>query len=291
MKHRHKLSQRQRQRPAPSSRRLEVDKTADEQPFSSAGNAKRRAAHHMHAEGKRPKPRLDKFRRGGRRTKRFDDGGAAAGLTRPNDPGNEIAGADRDRPKGALERLGRELMGPKSAYKRGGRSKKYDVGGVTSLAAPPPSFNTPTGADFAFSPRPNPIVAMVQSEMPPIDTAAKVMAARAKTAGQVKGIFPLPSRAPGSPTAIGNKSGGRIQRQQHRRRHFDDGGIADASPATPPALAYGNGPPAPPRIGSDGTPISVSAPRANDPTFLNRQAAAQKAAQMKQRIRQLEKGR
>ena len=157
MKHRHKLSQRQRQRPAPSSRRLEVDKTADEQPRSIASKLKKSSMHSMRAEGGRTKLRLDKFRRGGRRTKRFDDGGAAAGSTRPNDPGNEIAGADRDRPKGALERLGRELMGPKSAYKRGGRqrSRKYDVGGTAPppsfSAPPPPSFNTPTGADFAFS--------------------------------------------------------------------------------------------------------------------------------------------
>ena len=85
MKHRHKLSQRQRQRPASKSRRSEARET-DEQPRSSAGNAKRRAAHHMHAEGKRPKPRLDKFRRGGRRAKRYDDGGVAGGSTRsPNE--------------------------------------------------------------------------------------------------------------------------------------------------------------------------------------------------------------
>ena len=79
MKHRHRLAQRQRQRPASPSRRAEVDEETDEQPRAGAGNAKRRAAHHMHAEGKRPKPRLDKFRRGGRRTKRFDEGGVAGG--------------------------------------------------------------------------------------------------------------------------------------------------------------------------------------------------------------------
>ena len=161
MKHRHKLSQRQRQRATSQSRRSEAQET-DEQWRSSAGNTKSRAAHHMRAEGKRPKPRLDKFRRGGRRSKRYDDGGVAggAGSTRPNDPGNEIAGADRDRPKSTLERLGRELMGPKSAYKRGGRPKHrgYDAGGATP---PPIAFGSPSLQDIAFSPKPNPLVAMI----------------------------------------------------------------------------------------------------------------------------------
>jgi hypothetical protein len=112
---------------------------------------------------------------------------------------------------------------------------------------------------------------------------------RAKAAGQPKkNIFTgLQPSGAGGP---GQKKGGRIQRQQ--RRHDDGGSVADASSARPAALAYGNGPPAPPQITNDGTPISASAPRTNDPTFLIRQAAAQKAAQMKQRVKQLEgKGR
>jgi hypothetical protein len=79
MKHRH-TRQQQRPKPASRNRRLEVDKTADEQPFSSAANTKKRAAHSMKAEGGKTKPRLDKFRRGGRqRPKKYDDGGTVSG--------------------------------------------------------------------------------------------------------------------------------------------------------------------------------------------------------------------
>ena len=78
MKHRHRLAQRQRQRPASSSRRAEVYE--DEQPHSSAGKAKKRTAHQMRAEGGKTKPRLDKFRRGGRPRNRYDNGGPAGSL-------------------------------------------------------------------------------------------------------------------------------------------------------------------------------------------------------------------
>jgi hypothetical protein len=133
MKHRHRLAQRQRQRPASSSRRAEVYE--DEQPSSSGSNAKKRAAHQMRAEGGKTKHRLDKFRRGGRPRNRYDNGGpagSAAGSTRSaDDPGGELATANRER-KGTLGRLQDELLGPKSAYKRGGRQrpKRYDDGGL-----------------------------------------------------------------------------------------------------------------------------------------------------------------
>ena len=180
MKHRHKLSQRQRQRPAPLSRRLEVDKTADEQPRSIASKLKKSSMHSMRAEGGRTKLRLDKFRRGGRRTKRFDDGGAAAGSTRPNDPGNEIAGAGRrDRPKGALERLGRELIGPRVGLQARRptaveeiRRRRYGSPAKLQCASPAKLQCAHWGRP-RFSAKPNPIVAMVQSEMPPVDTVRK----------------------------------------------------------------------------------------------------------------------
>jgi hypothetical protein len=282
VKHRHKLSQRQRQRAASQSSHSEAQET-DEQPRSGAGNAKRRAAHHMHTEGKRPKPRLDKVR--ARRPKRFDDGGTAGGNRGANDPGGEIAAANKER-KSTAGRISDELFGPRSAYKHGGRQKHrgYDAGG-----AAPSIFNPPTLQDLTTTPKQNYVASLVQKSMPPIDRAGQIMAARVAAPRAVQSVFPLPSRAPGTPGATGNKHGGRIQRQQ---RHYDDGGVADPSPVTPPALAYGNGPPAPPRLSSDGTAVAAAPPRANDPTFLNRQAAAQKAAQMKQRVRQLEgKGR
>ena len=76
MKHRH-TRQQQRLKPASRNRRPEVEKTADEQPFSSAVNIKKHSMLHMKAEGGRTKHRLDKFKRGGR-TKRFADGGATS---------------------------------------------------------------------------------------------------------------------------------------------------------------------------------------------------------------------
>ena len=89
----------------------------------------------MRAEGGKTKPRLDKFRRGGRSRNRYDNGGPAgstAGSTRSaDDPGGELATANRER-KSTLGRLQDELLGPKSAYKRGGRQRHrgYDDGGV-----------------------------------------------------------------------------------------------------------------------------------------------------------------
>jgi hypothetical protein len=57
---------------------------------------KRRSTHQVQTEGGRTKHRLDKFRRGGRSIKCYDDGGAAAGSTRsPDDPGGEIAAQTR----------------------------------------------------------------------------------------------------------------------------------------------------------------------------------------------------
>jgi hypothetical protein len=110
---------------------------------------------------------------------------------------------------------------------------------------------------------------------------------------------PSASKAKRRATYQGQAEGGRtkhrldkFRRGGRQPKRFDDGGIADASPAKPPALAYGNGPPAPPQLSSDGTPIPASPPRANDPSFVNRQIAAQKNAQLKQRLKQLEgKGR
>jgi hypothetical protein len=268
MKHRH-TRQQQRLKTASRNRRSEVDKTADEQPFSSAVNTKKRTAYHMKAEGGRTKHRLDKFRRGGRPRNRFDNGGPAsssAGSTRSaDDPGGELATANRER-KGTLGRLQDELLGPKSAYKHGGRQKhrRYDAGGAA----------TPSGADFISIPTVNPITKFVQQQLPPLSIRSQP-----RPAPQLKSVFPSVSG--------GSKRGGR---QPPRR--FDDGGLADASPVKPSNLVLGNGPPAPPQISDNGTPIPSPAPRANDPSFVNRQIAAQKNAQLKQRLKHLEgKGR
>ena len=83
MKHRHRLAQAQRRKPSTRNRRPDVDEASDEQPRSGAGKAKKSSMHHMKAEGGRTKLRLDKFRRGGRRTKRFDNGGTAGSALDP----------------------------------------------------------------------------------------------------------------------------------------------------------------------------------------------------------------
>jgi hypothetical protein len=172
VKHRHKLSQRQRQRAISQNRRSEVQEPLDEQP--QPGRAK--VKHSMHADGGKTKPRLDKFRRGGRRTRRLDDGGVAGGTgsTRPNDPGNELAEASKGR-KGTLGRIQDELLGPKSAYARGGRQKqrRFDDGGLvddddiasnvaggSSLGSNPGIFGSSLGGALST-------LAKVQGSVPP----------------------------------------------------------------------------------------------------------------------------
>jgi hypothetical protein len=63
-------------------------------------------------------------KKGGRvsRPKRFDDGGAA-GSTRPSDPGNEIASANKGRKSTADWIRDEVLGGTKPAYARGGRQR------------------------------------------------------------------------------------------------------------------------------------------------------------------------
>ncbi len=88
MKHRH-TRQQQRLKAASRNRRLEVDKTADEQPSSGVAKFKKSSMLHMKAEGGHTKNRLDKFRRGGRsRSKKADQAsllklanGGTAGLS------------------------------------------------------------------------------------------------------------------------------------------------------------------------------------------------------------------
>ena len=215
MKHRHKLSQRQRQRATSQSRRPEAQEM-DEQPRSSASKLKKSSMHSMRAEGGRTKLRLDKFRRGGRSRNRYDNGGpagsSAASTRSADDPGGELATATKER-KGTLGRIQDELLGPKSAYARGGRQKPrgYDAGGATP---PPIAFGSPSLQDIAFSPKPNPLVAIIQRNMPPVDTAGKVMAARAAASlASLQKNTNTPS-FPGSPKVPvpANKRGGRVKK-------------------------------------------------------------------------------
>lgn len=169
MKHRHRLQQQRHKAPSRTTRD-QIEEAADEQPSSS--RAKKRIRHQeMAVEGKRPRVRLDKYSRGSRRPKRFDDGGVASGSTRgPNDPGGELDAANKGR-KSTLDWIKDEIMGgTRPAYKHGGRqrSNKYDIGG----AAPPGGVNfppAPTGKDFITTPRQNPVVAFVQKGIPPMD--------------------------------------------------------------------------------------------------------------------------
>jgi hypothetical protein len=245
MKHRHKLAHPHRHKTASRNRRSDADKTADEQPFSSAVNTKKRTAYHMKAEGGRTKHRLDKFRRGGRSRNRYDNGGPAgstAGSTRSaDDPGNELAEASKGR-KGTLGRIQDELLGPKSAYKHGGRQKQrhFDDGGLvddddiasnaggsslgSSLGSGLSSFGNaistvaklqgsgPPPVPVPSSPAPqanNPSV-INQLYGPQAKLAARVKALEA--AGQQKSMFP------GKPKTPGSKQGGRAEQREVGRR-------------------------------------------------------------------------
>ena len=211
MKHRHKLAQAQRRKAAPRNRRFEVDEAADEPSQPAASRAKKHSMHHMHAEGGRTKRHQDKFRRGGRSTKRYDSGGSAgssAGSTRTaDDPGAEISAANRGR-KSTADWIRDEILGgTKPAYQRGGRQKRYAAGGAPpgGGAAPPiaagfgggPDFSPPTGMDFVAPPRVNQIVAMVRKNLTP-----KPLITPSRP----------PPPFPGPPTLPGSKQGGRIRK-------------------------------------------------------------------------------
>jgi hypothetical protein len=211
VKHRHKLAQAQRRRAAPRNTRFEADEASDEQPQPRSSRAKSRATHHMKAEGGRTKHRLDKFRRGGRSTKRYDDGGTAGGTTaptRPNDPGGEIAAANKGR-KSTLDWIRDELTGgTKPAYKHGGRSKKYAAGGP---AGPDPTGGMPSGPDFISTPTLNPITRFVQGNIPPNSRYLK----QGFTARP-----PVVPTKPGVPTSIllNSKRGGRIHKNRGKEK-------------------------------------------------------------------------
>jgi hypothetical protein len=193
VKHRH-VRQQQRLKTASRKRRLEVDKAADEQP--SSDKVKKSSMLHMKAEGGRTKHRLDKFRRGGR-PKRFEDGGT----TRSDDPGNEISAANKER-KGTLDRIQDELLGPRPAYKHGGRPRHrgYDAGG-----AAPSIFNPPTQQDLTTTPKQNYVASLVQN-------AGKNMSAR--TAATLASLQKNAPSFPGAPKipVPGIKKGGRVKR-------------------------------------------------------------------------------
>ena len=211
MKHRHKLRQQQRLKPASASRRLEVDKTAGEQPSSGVAKVKK-SSMHSHDARKADGPSFastSSVAADGRAT-RYDNGGpagsSAASTRSADDPGGELATATKERKSTADWIKDEVLGGTKPAYSRGGgqRPKKFDAGGAT---APPIAFGSPSLQDIAFSPKPNPLVAMIQKNMPPVDTAGKIMAARA--AASLASLQKNTPSFPGSPKVPGSKQGGR----------------------------------------------------------------------------------
>ena len=201
--------------------------------------------HSMRVEGGRTKPRLDKFRRGGRPRNRYDNGGPAgstAGSTRSaDDPGGELATATRER-KGTLGRIQDELLGPKSAYARGGRQKqrRFDDGGlvddndiaptadgsslgsslgsglsglgsaISTLAKVQGSGPPPVPVPSSPAPQANNPSVINQLYGPQAKLAARVKALEA--AGQQKSMFP------GKPKAPGSKQGGRAEQREAGRR-------------------------------------------------------------------------
>jgi hypothetical protein len=245
VKHRHKLAQAQRHKPASPSRRAKVYEETDEQPRSIAGKAKKRTAHQMRAEGGKTKPRLDKFRRGGRPRNRYDNGGPAgstAGSTRSaDDPGGELATAARER-KSTLGRIQDELLGPKSAYARGGRQKQrhYDDGGViadTDVAPSPGSPSLGSGFGSALSNLGSGLATMANargSGPPPIQVPSnaappandprfinQLYGPQAKLAARVKALEAAGQQktmVPGKPRMPGNRQGGRVQTNRGKEK-------------------------------------------------------------------------
>jgi hypothetical protein len=203
MKHRHKLQQ-QRRRTSSQDSRSEIHQAIEEQTVPGSGRTKMRL-HQMPAEGGRTKHRLDKFRRGGRSARRYDNGGpagsSAASTRSADDPGGELATANRER-KGPLGRMQDELLGPRPAYKHGGRPRHrgYDAGG-----AAPSIFNPPTQQDLTTTPKQNYVASLVQN-------AGKNMAAR--TAATLASLQKSAPSFPGSPKipVPGIKKGGRVKR-------------------------------------------------------------------------------
>jgi hypothetical protein len=205
VKHRHRLAQAQRRKPSSRNKSFEVDEASDEQPSSGVAKVKKSSMLHMKAEGGRTKHRLDKFRRGGRSRNTYDNGGpagsSAASTKNADDPGGELATANRER-KGPLGRMQDELLGPRPAYKNGGRPKHrgYDVGG-----AAPSIFNPPTQQDLTTTPKQNYVASLVKN-------AGKNMAASGAAA-----LASLQKNAPSFPGAPkipvpGIKQGGRVKR-------------------------------------------------------------------------------
>jgi hypothetical protein len=160
MKHRHKLQQ-QRQRTVSPNNAAELQE--DEEVLPGKAKPKKQGGS-IHAA--RAKHHLGKRSRVGQKPKRYDDGGSAGGTRSPNDPGDEIAAASRGR-KGTLGRIQDELLGPKSAYKRGGRldrARHYDAGGA---ASPPSAYEGSLLQQFNTTPQLNPVVKFVKQNQPP----------------------------------------------------------------------------------------------------------------------------
>jgi hypothetical protein len=246
VKHRHKLAQAQRHKPASPSRRAEVYEETDEQPHSGAGKAKKRTAHQMRAEGGKTKHRLDKFRRGGRPRNRYDNGGpagSAAGSTRSaDDPGGELATATRER-KSTLGRIQDELLGPRPAYKHGGRQRprRYDDGGLVDDSDVAPSTGgSSLGSGFsnalsnlgsglatmanARGSGPPPVPVPSSNSAPPANDPRfinQLYGPQAKLAARVKALEAAGQQktmVPGKPRMPGSRQGGRIDQREAGRR-------------------------------------------------------------------------
>ena len=266
MKHRHKLAQRQRQRPASPSRRADVNE--DEQLHSSASKLNKL-------------PCIPCARKA--------DGPSFASTS------SVVAGGEQNDmttvgpPAVALHRLEAPMIRGENSLRQTGNARVLSAGYRTNCSAQRAPTRavadrsledtTPAAQQLrqSRSVRPRCRTSPSHPSQTPFGDNSKEYAAsryrRKSYGGAGGGCACLPaekrpklSRFTKVPVP-GNQEGGRIKRQPRRR--YDDGGIADASPARAPALAFGDGPPAPPRLSSDGT-IGAAPPRANDPGFVNR---------------------
>jgi hypothetical protein len=204
MKHRHKLQQ-QRQKTASPNNAAELEE--DEEVLPGKAKPKKHGGS-IHAA--RAKHHLGKRGRIGQR-RRFEDGGTASGTRSPNDPGDEIAAANKGR-KGTLGRIQDELLGPKSAYARGGRldtPRGYDAGG----AAPPSNaYEGSLLQQFNTTPQLNPVVKFVKQNNP----APSLQAQPRSVPPPRVPTRPSPPRIPGVPS--GSKQGGRIYKNRAKEK-------------------------------------------------------------------------
>jgi hypothetical protein len=181
MKHRHRIKQRQHRETA----RSKINQSA-EQPLIGASKAKRSAQ--FIAEGRRPKYRLDKSPRGGRRFKRYGAGGAADAPGA--DPGQ---GADSNAPLS---------LNPADYSNVGMNAEGQWINSNTGKLLDQPPLLSPSGIAYMLQAANNPQV--------------KDLVKRVNAESELKRVLEYGADATSIPGGLAKQSGGRIKEQRKR---------------------------------------------------------------------------